>query len=407
LVLGRNRLSQVSEKLSENDTSFDAVKELHETSTQIDFITTELQLAVMKTRMVPIAKVFNRIPRLVRDLAKETGKEVELHLSGEETELDKSIIEELTDPLIHIIRNAIDHGIETPQERTANGKSVKGRIDLRAEHEGNHIIITSNDDGRGIDLERLKKKAVEKGLLTVAHAQEISKQETLNLIFLPGFSTAATVTSLSGRGVGMDVVRTNIQKLKGSIEIVSEVGKGTSFRLKLPLTLAIVQGLLVETSGEVFAIPLSSVKEVVRISTNDIAYVNQREVIRIRSEVLSLARLTDIVGLRHIESRADYVYVVVIGWSGQNIGIVVDSLLGQKEVVFKSLGSYLGDVPAIAGSTILGDGRVILIVDVATVISVVTKSFEARAATVNAPLRARTHGTQVDSPVESSQHADA
>lgn len=364
LVLGRNRLSQIASQLAERHENISETKDLVETSSQIDFLTTELQMAVMKTRMVPIAKVFNKIPRLIRDLSKEMGKDIELQVSGEETELDKSIIEELNDPLVHIIRNAADHGIETPEERRKRGKPEKGIVSVKAEHVGNNIVISIQDDGKGMDPEKLKQKGIEKGMITEEKAREMSKQEAFNLIFAPGFSTALKVTNVSGRGVGMDVVRTNISKLKGIIEIESEIGLGSAFVIKLPLTLAIIQGLLVEARNEIFSIPLGSVLEVIRSQQEDISNINGHEVIRLRNTVLPLARISDVYGSSPHKATDGWRYIVVIGLAEQRLGVVVDSLLGKKEIVIKSLGDYLGKVPGIAGSTILGDGRVIMIVDV-------------------------------------------
>jgi len=260
LVLGRNRLSQVSHQLNEMYDGQQLMHELGETNSHIDFITTELQMAVMKTRMVPIAKVFNKLPRLIRELSKEMGKEIELKMVGEETELDKSLIEELNDPLIHLMRNSADHGVETPAERIAAGKESKGTVIVRAEHEGNHIVISVEDDGHGMDPEKLKRKALEKGMITESQAKEMTIAEAFNLIFAPGFSTAQKVTNVSGRGVGMDVVRTNVEKLKGAIQIQSELNLGTKIIIKLPLTLAIIQALLVEAKKEIFSIPLDAVR---------------------------------------------------------------------------------------------------------------------------------------------------
>jgi two-component system chemotaxis sensor kinase CheA len=365
LVLGRNRLTQISYQMNQDHEGVPLTKDLTETSSQIDFITTELQMAVMKTRMVPIAKVFNKLPRLVRDLVKESGKDIELVVVGEETELDKTIIEELNDPLIHLMRNACDHGIDPQADRRAAGKPAQGTVTVCAAHEGNHIVISVSDDGRGMDPERLKAKAIEKGMITEAQARELSRSDAFNLIFAPGFSTAAKVTNVSGRGVGMDVVRTNITKLKGIIEIESELGKGSKFIVKLPLTLAIIQALLVEVAKEVFSVPLESVLEVVRIQPKDINTIGGREVVRLRNSVLPLARLDRVMGTSdNADDLDEWMYIVVVGLAQQRLGIVVDSMLGQKEVVIKSLGGYLGTVPGIAGSTILGDGRVIMIIDV-------------------------------------------
>lgn len=378
LVLGRNRLSQLAHQMNQQFEGMPGFKELNETSAQIDFITTELQMAVMKTRMVPIAKVFNKLPRLIRDLSKEMGKEINLQLFGEETELDKSIIEELNDPLVHILRNAADHGIEAPHERIAAGKPQQGTVIIKAEHEGNHIVISIADDGKGMDPETLKRKGIEKGLITEAESKEMTKSEAYSLIFEPGFSTAAIVTSVSGRGVGMDVVRTNITKLKGTIDIESEVGVGTKFVIKLPLTLAIIQGLLVESRNEVFVIPLASVVEVVRVRQSEMSTIAGREVIRLRDAVLSLTRIEEVFGNAVGKKEFEWIYIVVVGVAEQRVGIVVDSLLGQREVVIKSLGGYLGSARGIAGSTILGDGRVIMILDVGQFLSLTTEKANTR-----------------------------
>ncbi len=368
LVLWRNRLAQIAHQMNEELDSNILSRELAETSSHIDFITTELQMAIMKTRMVPIARVFNRLPRLVRELSKETKKEIELEIIGEDTELDKSLIEELNDPLIHMIRNSADHGIESPEERQAAGKPPVGKVVVNAYQEGNHIVIFVSDDGKGMDPEKLKAKAIEKGIITPEAAAEMGTADAYNLIFLPGFSTAQVVTNVSGRGVGMDVVRSHVQKLKGTIEVVSELGKGTSFIIKLPLTLAIIQALLVESNGEIFSIPLDSVIEVVRVGNNEIDLVGGNEVIRLRNTVLPLTRLSSVLGSINGTSNNQWKYIVVIGVAERRLGIIVDALLGQKEVVIKSISESLGEVRGIAGSTILGDGRVIMIVDVAELI---------------------------------------
>jgi two-component system, chemotaxis family, sensor kinase CheA len=364
LVLGRNRLAQVTQELLQRYEDHDFLRELQETSSSIDFITTELQSAIMKTRMVPISKIFQKAPRIVRDLSKEFGKEIELVLRGEETELDRGIIEELNDPLVHMLRNSCDHGVEKPEERVRSGKQSKGTLILDAEHEGNHIVVSIIDDGKGIDAEKIKLKALEKGLITSEQAQTMTEREALNLIFAPGFSTAEKITSVSGRGVGMDVVRTNIQKLKGIIEIDSKPGAGTTFTIKLPLTLAIIQGLLVRVQQEIYALPLSAVVEVVNTDLSQIYSVNQSEVIRIRNQVFPLIRMDTVLRTPTNYDSLENRYVVVVGLADRRLGLVVDELLGQKEIVIKSLGEYLGHIRGISGSTILGDGRVIMIIDI-------------------------------------------
>ncbi|CUU06394.1 two-component system, chemotaxis family, sensor kinase CheA [Candidatus Thermokryptus mobilis] len=367
LVLGRNRLSQIVSGVVERFEGESLARELMDTVAQVDYLTSELQAVVMRARMMPIAKVFSKFPRIVRDLSRDLNKEVDLLIYGEETEVDKSVIEFIHDPLVHLIRNAIDHGIETPQERKAIGKPEKGKVILRAEHEGNFIVITVEDDGRGIDPERVRRKAVEKKIITEQEASSISDRDALNLIFLPGFSTASKVTNVSGRGVGLDVVKANITKLNGMIDVQSTLGQGTKFILKLPLTLAIIQGLLVDVCGEIFIIPLSSVIEVVRIPQIQVHSIKGKEIIRLRDSVLPLIRLANVFNLSSNGDYKENLYVVVVGLAEKKLGIVVDGLVGQKEVVIKSLGSYLNNVRGIAGATILGDGTVRMIVDVAQI----------------------------------------
>ncbi len=364
LVLGKNRLIRIYGDVEERYDGEKFLEELNQVVSSISAVTTDLQLAVMKTRMQPVGKVFNKFPRMVRDLSRELGKSIELIIEGEETELDKSIVEEIGDPLIHIIRNSCDHGIEPLEERRRLNKPETGKVQLSAYNEGNHIVIKISDDGKGLDPVMLKEKAIEKGVISERDAEGMSDREAFNLIFKPGFSTAKVVSNVSGRGVGMDVVKTNIEKLNGIIEIDSEVGVGTTQKLKIPLTLAIIQALLVGVQEEYYAIPLSSVLETVRISQDEIYTVDGKSVLRLRDEVLSLVRLSDIFKVDAIlESNSD-VYVVIIGLADQKIGVIVDYLIGQEEVVIKSLGYYLKNTRGIAGATVRGDGKITLIVDV-------------------------------------------
>ncbi|GHP32263.1 hybrid sensor histidine kinase/response regulator [Helicobacter pylori] len=364
LVLGKNRLIRIYGDVEERYDGEKFLEELNQVVSSISAVTTDLQLAVMKTRMQPVGKVFNKFPRMVRDLSRELGKSIELIIEGEETELDKSIVEEIGDPLIHIIRNSCDHGIEPLEERRRLNKPETGKVQLSAYNEGNHIVIKISDDGKGLDPVMLKEKAIEKGVISERDAEGMSDREAFNLIFKPGFSTAKVVSNVSGRGVGMDVVKTNIEKLNGIIEIDSEVGIGTTQKLKIPLTLAIIQALLVGVQEEYYAIPLSSVLETVRISQDEIYTVDGKSVLRLRDEVLSLVRLSDIFKVDAIlESNSD-VYVVIIGLADQKIGVIVDYLIGQEEVVIKSLGYYLKNTRGIAGATVRGDGKITLIVDV-------------------------------------------
>ena len=364
LVLGKNRLLKIYDDVEERYEGEKFLEELNQVVSSLSLVTTDIQLAVMKTRMLPIAKVFNKFPRMIRDLSRDLGKQIDLEISGEETELDKSIVEEIGDPLVHIIRNSCDHGIEDPETRKAMGKPEKGLVQLKAYNEGNHIVVEIVDDGKGLDADMLKAKSIEKGIITEREADAMSEKEAFGLIFKPGFSTAAKVTNVSGRGVGMDVVKTNIEKLNGIIDIESEVGKGTVMKLKIPLTLAIIQSLLVGTQEEFYAIPLASVLETVRVPIDDIYTIDGKNVLRLRDEVLSLVRLSDVFGVNKVFDGGDQTYVVIIGVAEAKLGIIVDTLVGQEEIVIKSMGDYLQNIPGIAGATIRGDGRVTLIIDV-------------------------------------------
>ncbi len=375
LVLGRNRLAQVNSEVGLEYEGSKISRDLSDATKQIDLMTNELQLVVMKTRMVKIGKVFNRYPRLVRDLARETKKEVNLILKGEDTELDKTLIEEINDPLVHLIRNSVDHGIELPEKREQEGKNPSGMVILSAEQEGNQIVITIEDDGKGIDTEFIKEKAISKGLITRERAKELSKTEAYNLIFLPGFSTAEKVTNVSGRGVGLDVVKTNVAKLRGIISIESVVGKGTKFIIKLPLTLAIIQGMIVKVNSETVVIPLNSVIEALRVNVKDISKINNHEAIRRRDNVIPLVGIDNVLyGNNNGKERSAWQYVVVVGLAEKRFGIKVDELCGQKEVVIKSLGSYLGNITGIAGSTIMGDGTVVMILDISELLNKIAEN---------------------------------
>ncbi len=331
------------------------------TSQILSRISGELQEGVMKIRMVPVSHIFSRFPRLVRDLSKSLNKDVTLHIEGEDTELDKSVIEDLLDPLIHCVRNSLDHGIESPSERARAGKSPEGNIHLRAANEGNMIIIEIFDDGKGIDVEKVRQKAIDRGV--IHPSKNLSDVEAFNLIFDPGFSTAAKVTNLSGRGVGLDVVRKHIEKLSGSVSVWSEKGKGTRMTINLPLTLAIIQGLLVRVGKDTYALPIASVVESHRIKLSDIKRIDNYEVFNIREDVYSLIRLDRLFKIQTEEDRKSY-YVVLVGSGDKKVGLRVDSLIGEEDVVIKPLKDQFTNAPGIAGATILGDGTVALIIDV-------------------------------------------
>jgi two-component system chemotaxis sensor kinase CheA len=364
LVLERNRMIQLNQDL-QGGTSDQILfsEEFGKLAKRMSFVTSELQMQVLKMRMIPVEKVFKKFPRIVRSLARDLGKEVDLQIFGEETELDRSVVDEIGDPLIHLIRNAMDHGLETPEDRLNSGKSRTGTLILAAVHEGNSIIISIKDDGRGIDTDRVGRKAIEKGLITEDQLAAMSQREMFDLIFLPGFSTKDQASDLSGRGVGMDVVKTNIKKLNGLIEIKSEKGMGSEFILRLPLTLAIIQSLLVEVEGEIYSIPLASVLETLRVDQREFHVIGGQEVLKLRDMVLPLVRLEQVFNVRRCHEQDNFCYIVVIGSADKRVGLVVTRLVGQQEVAIKSLGKYLANVTGIAGSTILGDGRVALIVD--------------------------------------------
>jgi len=317
----------------------------------------ELQKLAIDLRMVPVGQIYSKLSRSVRKLARELNKDIELVLLGEETELDKMLVEEISDPLMHIIRNALDHGIEPPQERIAAGKEAKGRVTLSAYPQGNSVLIDISDDGRGIDPQKIREAAIRTGLDASA--------DPYDLLFAPGLSTAAEVSEVSGRGVGLDVVKKNIQALKGSIEVISEPGRGTTFRIMLPITLAILQALIVRVSGQQFAIPLTSVDETLRIQAREIQTVEAREVLAVRDLTLPLVRLADAFALESEEDWPDRKLFVVVTRSGEKFaGIVVDGIVRQQEIVIKSIGARLARTPGIAGATEIGEGEIVLVIDV-------------------------------------------
>ncbi|HZK42811.1 MAG TPA: chemotaxis protein CheA [Syntrophomonadaceae bacterium] len=358
LVMHKGRLEQIG--------ATSKIGELNDTIEQIDRITGELQSVVMKVRMVPIEQVFNRFPRMVRDLAKELNKEVDFIMEGKETELDRTVIDEIGDPLVHLLRNAIDHGLELPEKREKLGKNRQGMVILRARHEGNNVYIEVEDDGLGVDVEKIKDRAIDRGLISAPEAEKMSVEEAINILFYPGFSTTDSVSDVSGRGVGLDVVKTKIEVLNGEIFIDSKAGVGTKFVVKLPLTLAIIQALMVSAQDEIYAIPLSNVDETTIITENDIKMIQNQEVIVMRGTVLPIYRLSSLLETPGVMASEKEMYVVVVRKSERQIGLIVDTLIGQQEIVIKSLGKILGGIPGIAGAIVAGDGNVRLILDVIT-----------------------------------------
>ncbi len=325
---------------------------------QLDLLVSDLQNAVVKTRMQPIGRLFQKYPRIARDLARNLGKDVELVLSGEETEIDKTMIEDLSDPIIHLIRNAVDHGVEETQERLANGKPEKSIVRLEARQEGDHIVILVADDGRGMNAERLRAKAVEKGLITDEEANTMDERQSYNLVFLPGFSMASQISDVSGRGVGMDVVRTNIQKLNGSIEIRSNLGKGTTFVISLPLTLAILPVLLVRLGEQPFAVPLSMVREILPIEPAEVQEVGGRATMVVRGEVLPIMPLSSLLGWDPVQTPE---YGVLMQSAEQSFILAIDSFAGREDAVIKSLDDFRPK--GVAGVTTLSNGQIVLILD--------------------------------------------
>ncbi|KUO76123.1 MAG: chemotaxis protein CheA [Clostridia bacterium BRH_c25] len=356
LIIIKTRLEGVGSD-SNNQDMTEAVEYLER-------ITTSLHDAVMKVRMVPIERVFNRFPRMVRDLSKDLSKDISLYMSGEETELDRTVIDEIGDPLIHLIRNAIDHGIEEKEERVKNKKSANGTVNLRAYQDGNSVVIEVEDDGKGIDIERVKKKAIEKGIISQSDANELDEKNAVELLFKPGFSTADKVSDLSGRGVGLDVVKTKIESLNGIVEVENSKGKGSKFIIRLPLTLAIIQALLVTIGDEKYAIPLNVIRDINTINASTIRNVHGQDVVLNRNSVLPIVRLGRMLDVKNVESDgSEELTAVVVKKGDKNAAFIVDSLIGQQEIVIKTLGKFLSGIKYIAGATILGDGQVALIID--------------------------------------------
>lgn len=363
LVIDQTRFQQIKTLFRQKYGPDELVEDLFALSDHLGLLVSELQDGVMKARMLPIEQLYNRFPRIVRDLADSLDKQVELVLLGKDTELDRTVIEEIGDPLTHLIRNAVDHGIETPEVRRLNEKKERGTVTISAAHQDNHVVISIQDDGAGIDADKLRSSAVNKGLISQSEAQRLSDDEAIRLIFRPGFSTATEVSDISGRGVGMDIVRNDIERMSGMIDIETSKGEGTLFRIRLPLTLAIVTGLLVDISDRIFIIPMSSVAEITRIEKKEIKRLQGEPVIKIRNQVIPVVWLHDHFGYPCPPDR-HYLPIVIIGRGEQRIALAVDHLLGNQEIVIKSLGRFIGKVEGISGATILGSGNVALILDI-------------------------------------------
>ncbi|HEW91408.1 MAG TPA: chemotaxis protein CheA [Thermotogaceae bacterium] len=360
LVISRSRIMETLKKYQ--------IKEIDESLAQLSRITLDLQNIVMKIRMVPIAFVFNRFPRMVRDLSKKLNKEINLIITGQETELDRTVVDEIGDPLLHLLRNAIDHGIESKEEREAKGKQPIGTVKLDAHHEGNNVVIEVSDDGRGLDREKILKRAIERGLIDEASATTLTDEKIFSFIFEPGFSTAEEVSDVSGRGVGMDVVKSTIEALNGSVQIESVKDRGTKVIIKLPLTLAIIQALLVTIGDFIYAIPLVNVEETLSIKKEEIKIVEKKPVIYIRGEIIPLTNLKELFQLPHTESDEDALNIVIVHSGTRKYGLMVDELLGQDDIVIKSLGKLLKGIKEFSGGAILGDGSIALILDIPNIV---------------------------------------
>ena len=360
LVISKSRLSQIA--------SEHKLEDLSETANTVDRLTTELQDKIMAIRMIPMKHVFDRFPRMIRDLARDNGKKINLVIKGEGIELDRTILDEIGDPLVHLLRNAVDHGVETPEIRQANGKPVEGTVDLIAERTRNHVLITVRDDGKGIDPQAMRNAAVRKGLKTKEEVDKLDEKEAINLLFLAGLSTAEKITNVSGRGVGMDVVKSTIDKLNGTIELFSEIGKGSTFNLRLPLTMAIVKALFIGVGKEVYAIPISNVVETISLDNKDIQMVGGGKTTILRNDVLPLTFLQDILTIDENAEHKTIMNAVVVQKEDRKIGLIVDRLIGEQEITIKNIGGTLKRTKGIAGVTITGDGRVILVIDVNTLV---------------------------------------
>jgi len=377
LVTDRNRLLQIESSLLARYGKEDIVTDMGEMTSHVGRVVDQLQEEVMHARMLPIGNTFHKMPRLVRDVARVAGKQVNLVIEGEDTELDRTLIEYIGDPLIHLLRNAVDHGLEAPQERLAAGKQPTGTVKLIAAHQEGHIVITVEDDGNGIDPEKVRNAAVKRGIITAEEAAQLDEEESVDLIFRPNLSTAAEVTEVSGRGVGMDVVRSNIERLSGSVIVTSKMGQGTTFKITLPLTLAIVQTMLVSLRGISYAIPLSNIIESLYFSDVTISTVKGRKVIYWRDSVLPLFDLREY--FTHPRMQGDIIHdarnaIITVSWGKQRVGLVVDRIIGKQDIVVKSLSAIIGELPGISGGTILGDGSIALIIDIPGLIAAVMQA---------------------------------
>lgn len=366
LIIAKNGLVSINNSTSENTVS--GRQNFNEQIEYLERVTTSLHESVMNVRMVPIETVVNRFPRMIRDLSKKLDKKMELYMTGEETELDRTVIDEIGDPLMHLLRNSADHGLEHADVRAQRGKPEVGTIFLNAYQDGNNVVIEVGDDGNGIDVENVRKKAIEKGTITPEQAEVMTDKDIIDLLFRPSFSTSEKITDVSGRGVGLDVVKSKIEALGGDVEVKTKLGEGSTFIVRLPLTLAIIQALMVKLGDEQYAISLGSIETLEDITKSDIKYVNSKEVIHLRDKVIPIIRLGKLLDVESSNEDSENMTVVIVRKGDKRAGIVVDSLIGQMEIVIKSLGSYINVNKMISGATILGDGDIALIIDANTLV---------------------------------------
>lgn len=373
LIINRSRFIQITDNVHENAVIQDLKTELEDATNELERISDQMQMKMMQARMVPVGNVFSKFPRMVRDLANALHKNLHLDIVGETTEIDRTVIEHLADPLTHLIRNSVDHGIESPEEREKKGKDREGRILIRAYQEGSNIYIEVSDDGKGIDVDAVKAKAVENGLVTQSQISTMPIQEILNFIFEPGFSTKKEISDVSGRGVGMDVVKTQLEKLRGRIDITTKIGEGSKFTIVLPLTTTIVEALLVNVDRNIFAIPISVVEETLKVNINEIKDFDDYQIYNLRNETLAVIHLSDLVGMQRKINKKNEIFIVVISFERRRIGLVVNDLMGEQDIVIKGLDDVLKNNEGVAGAAVLGDGRIALILDTSTLVKAALK----------------------------------
>lgn len=373
LIINRSRFMQISDKITDSSSIQELKAEIEDATSELERISDQMQMKMMQTRMVPVGTIFSKFPRMVRDLANSLHKNIHLEIIGENTEIDKTVIEHLAEPLTHLIRNSVDHGVEAPDERERKGKEREGHVTLKAYQEGSNIYIEVEDDGNGLNVEGIKNKALENGIVTPAQLAGMPVQEIYDFIFAPGFSTKKEISSVSGRGVGMDVVKTELVKLRGRIDISTRVGEGTKFTIVLPLTTTIVEALLVNVDENIFAIPISVVEETLKINRSEIKEFDDYQVYNLRNETLAVIQLSDLVGMERVKKSDEDVYVVVVSFEKRRIGLIVNNLMGDQDIVIKGLDDVLKNNEGVAGAAVLGDGRIVLVLDTSTLVNATLK----------------------------------